>query len=138
MEKEAKEFFKNYTDFVDEVTSSESKDFDSLIKRLHELNDRGIDVPRFLTAGIGIAAEGGEFNEIIKKMIFQGKPVNDENLLHLKKELGDIQWYWIQACKSLNLDPVDVIDTNVKKLESRYPDGKFDVFFSENRKAGDL
>ena len=55
-----------------------------------------------------------------------------------KRELGDIMWYWMNACRSLNLDPNDVIAENVHKLESRYPGGSFDVHYSENREEGDL
>ena len=91
-----------------------------------------------MTAGIGLASETGEFNEIIKKMFFQGKPLNSENVFHMKRELGDIMWYWVNACTALGLDPNDVIDENVKKLQARYPGGTFDAHYSENRKAGDL
>lgn len=91
-----------------------------------------------LTACLGLAAESGEFIEIVKKITFQGKPLNDENVYHLKRELGDVMWYWINACRALNLDPYEVIAENVKKLEARYPGGSFDVFYSENRKQNDL
>ncbi len=91
-----------------------------------------------MTAGIGLASEGGEFNEIVKKILFQGKPLTDAEVFHMKRELGDIMWYWINACRSLGLDPNDVVAENVKKLESRYPGGSFDAHYSENRKAGDL
>ena len=91
-----------------------------------------------LTGAIGLSSEGGEFSEIVKKCIFQGKPLNDDTIFHMKRELGDIMWYWISACRALNLDPNEVIAENVKKLESRYPGGQFDVFYSENRQEGDL
>jgi NTP pyrophosphatase (non-canonical NTP hydrolase) len=97
-----------------------------------------INVPLLLTAGLGLGSEGGEFQEIIKKIFFQGKPLNEENVFHMKRELGDIMWYWINACRALQLDPNDVIAENVNKLKARYPGGEFDAFYSENRKAGDL
>ena len=87
---------------------------------------------------MGLAAETGEFCEIPKKMFFQGKPLNEENLFHMKRELGDVIWYWVNACRALNLDPNDVIAENVRKLEARYPGGKFDVGQSEHRKSGDV
>ncbi len=127
-----------YTEFVDGVTSLPSKDFDAFIARLHELKEAGADVPRLVTAGIGLASEGGEFDEIVKKMLFQGREYNEANVFHLKRELGDIIWYWINACTALGLDPNEVIAENVTKLESRYPGGAFDAWFSENRKDGDL
>lgn len=126
-----------YKQFVDGVTSQPSKDLGQLIAVMTELN-QSINVPRLLTAGIGLASESGEFDEIVKKTVFQGKPWNEDVRFHLKRELGDIIWYWTQACLALNLDPNEVIAENVAKLESRYPGGTFDVYHSENRKQGDL
>jgi NTP pyrophosphatase (non-canonical NTP hydrolase) len=97
-----------------------------------------INVPLLLTACLGLAAESGEFIEVPKKMFFQGKPLTEAEVFHLKRELGDVMWYWINACRALNLDPNEVIAENVRKLESRYPGGSFDAFYSENRKPGDL
>jgi NTP pyrophosphatase (non-canonical NTP hydrolase) len=129
-----------YQKFVEAVTSNESNNYDYLHRRIEELRNGTpvINPSLLLTAGIGLASEGGEFNEIVKKMFFQGKPLNEENVFHMKRELGDIIWYWINACRALNLDPNEVIAENVKKLESRYPGGSFDVHYSENRKEGDL
>jgi len=128
-----------YKDFVAAVTSKESNEFVSFERRLGELQGtEGVDISLLLTGAIGLGAESGELQEIVKKMIFQGKPLNEENVFHMKRELGDIMWYWINTCRALNLDPNDVIDENVRKLESRYPGGKFDAWHSENRKQGDL
>ena len=128
-----------YQDFVQAVTSKESNYPDELVDRIEDLNTNStINPSLLLTAAMGLAAEGGEFVEIPKKIIFQGKPVNEENIFHMKRELGDIMWYWINACRALNLDPNDVIAENVRKLESRYPGGSFDAHYSENRVQGDL
>jgi NTP pyrophosphatase (non-canonical NTP hydrolase) len=128
-----------YQDFVQAVTSAESNYPAQLIERIQEINTHTtINPALLLTAAMGLAAEGGEFVEIPKKIIFQGKPVNEENIFHMKRELGDIMWYWINACRSLNLDPNDVIAENVRKLESRYPGGSFDAHYSENRQNGDV
>ena len=127
-----------YTEFVNAVTSIESKDSDEFIIRLRELYEEGLSVERLLTAAVGMSAESGEFTEIVKKMIFQGKPVNEDNLFHLKRELGDIMWYVAQACMALDTDFNEIIEMNVDKLKSRYPGGEFDVHFSENRKEGDV
>ena len=134
---------KLYQGFVLEVTSAQSKHEYAFTERFDELSqyqeDRTkINPSLLLTAGMGLSAESGEFNEIIKKMFFQGKPLNEENVFHMKRELGDIMWYWMNACTALGLDPNDVITENVKKLESRYPGGKFDAWHSENRVKGDL
>jgi len=130
-------YLNNYKGFVDAVTSDQSKDFDAMMERMKEMHEQGVNVPRLLTGTIGATSEGGEFAEIVKKMIFQGKPVNEENLFHLKREMGDEIWYWMQKCMALNLDPVDIIQENINKLSARYPGG-FDAWYSENRKDGDL
>jgi len=129
--------FKRYEEFVDAVTSNSSKDFVSLADRMGELDRQGANIERLLTAAVGISAEGGEFTEIVKKMVFQGKPWNEDNREHLKIELGDVLWYVAQACMALEIDFDDVVKTNIKKLEKRYPGGSFNIGHSENRAAGD-
>ena len=130
--------FKKYEEFVDAVTSDCSKDFVDLSDRLVELNREGANIERLTTSGVGLAAESGEFLEIIKKMVFQGKPWNDANREHLIIELGDVMWYVAQACMALDIDFDEVIERNVQKLEKRYPGGHFDISDSENRAADDL
>ena len=130
--------FKRYEKFVDAVTSDASTDFLALSDRLVELDEKGANIERLLTAGVGINAEGGEFLEIIKKMIFQGKPFNADNKEHMIIELGDLMWYVAQACMALEVSFEEVIERNVQKLEKRYPGGSFDVYYSENRAEGDL
>jgi NTP pyrophosphatase (non-canonical NTP hydrolase) len=134
---------KLYQEFVTEVTSAESKLNYAFMDRFEQLcnyqEDNTLINPSLLiTAALGLAAESGEFCEIPKKMFFQGKPLTAENVFHMKRELGDIMWYWINACTALKLDPQEVIDENIKKLESRYPGGSFDAWHSENRKKDDL
>ena len=130
--------FKKYEHFVDAVTSDSSKDFVSLADRMGELDRQGACIERLTTAGIGLAAESGEFLEIVKKMVFQGKPWNDDNREHLIIELGDVMWYVAQACMALDVDFEEVLEMNVKKLEKRYPGGSFNIHKSENRAANDL
>lgn len=129
--------FNKYQNFVDAVTSDASKDFGSFSDRLVALDENGANIERLLTASVGISAEGGEFMEIVKKMIFQGKPFNDDNKDHLITELGDIMWYVAQACIALDVTLDDVVARNVQKLLKRYPEGAFDVYFSENRASND-
>ncbi len=127
-----------YVEFVDAVTSQPSKDHEAFVYRLEELEGEEFPAERLLTASVGMCAEAGEFTEIIKKICFQGKPVNEENLFHLKRELGDIMWYVAQACISLNISLDEVLTMNVEKLSARYPEGTFDVYYSENRNVGDV
>ena len=126
-----------YVDFVDAVTSDPSKDFKSFIGSLTDLDGKGANINRLTTAAVGISAEGGEFMEIVKKMVFQGKPWNADNREHLIIELGDVLWYVAQACMALEVSFDDVVATNVEKLKKRYPGGEFDVYHSENRAADD-
>ena len=130
--------FKRYEEFVDAVTSDSSKDFESLIDRLGDLDRQGANPERLTTAAVGLSAESGEFLEIVKKMVFQGKPWDEHNRKHLIIELGDVMWYVAQACIALDVDFDDVIKGNVQKLEKRYPGGSFDIEKSENRAANDL
>ena len=127
-----------YLEFVNGVTSEQSKDHEAFVYRIQELEGQEFPTERLLTAAVGMSAEAGEFTEIVKKIVFQGKPVNEENLFHLKRELGDIMWYVAQACMGLNVSLDEVIEMNVDKLRSRYPGGEFDVHQSENRKQGDV
>ena len=129
--------FERYQEFVSAVTSDASTNFVDFADRIGDLDRQGANIERLLTSGVGINAEGGEFLEIIKKMVFQGKPWNEDNREHLIIELGDILWYVAQATMALGVSFDEVIATNVKKLEKRYPGGEFDVFKSENRAAGD-
>lgn len=137
-----------YSKFVKAVTSEASNDLTTFMNRLDILdgnydfanNQHGpdVNVPLMLTGAMGLCSESGELMEIVKKMAFQGKPLTDETLFHMKRELGDIIWYWINMCRALDIDPNDVIAENVTKLQARYPGGEFNVFHSENRQSGDL
>ena len=127
-----------YVEFVDAVTSQASKDHEAFIYRLQELEGQGFHSERLLTAAVGMCAESGEFTEVVKKTLFQGKPVTEENMFHLKRELGDIMWYVAQACMGLGTSLDEIMEMNVEKLVARYPGGQFDVHYSENRKEGDL
>tara|TARA_B100000900_G_scaffold104917_2_gene87109 strand:+ start:402 stop:890 length:489 start_codon:yes stop_codon:yes gene_type:complete len=127
-----------YKEFVTEVTSMQSNETDALCEQLKTLEQSGVNMALLMTGAIGIASEGGEFAEIVKKCVFQGKPLDDDTKFHIKRELGDIAWYWINSCRALDLDPNDVLAENVDKLKARYPGGNFDVHYSENRKEGDL
>jgi NTP pyrophosphatase (non-canonical NTP hydrolase) len=128
----------DYAKFVDSTTSDQSKNFLAFIGSTSELEAQdNINVPRVLTAAIGMLAESGEFTEILKKMVFQGKEFNESNRFHMKRELGDILWYWIQGCIALGYTPDEVMDENIKKLEARYPNG-FEAIRSEVRADNDL
>ena len=128
-----------YAEFVKTICSETSKDAEVFVEHVRKLhNTSNVNIPLLLTSGVGIASEGGEFNEIVKKIFFQGKPLDADNIFHMKRELGDIMWYWMNACNALGLDPNAVIAENVSKLEARYPGGSFDAHHSEKRKAGDL
>ena len=130
--------FSRYAEFVDAVTSDESRDFVALSDRLVALDEQGINIERLLTGAVGLSAEAGEFMEIVKKIKFQGKPWNEDNKEHLTKELGDIMWYAAQAAMALEIRLDDVIYINTLKLAKRYTGGAFNVSDSENRAPGDI
>ena len=128
-----------YVEFVKEVTSDPSLDYAAFLSRTNKLElEDDTNVTQLLTAALGLSAEAGEFTEVVKKIVFQGKPVTEENLFHLKRELGDVMWYVAQACMGLNVSLDEIIEMNVDKLKSRYPGGEFDVHQSENRVEGDV
>jgi len=129
---------KKYIEFVRETTSKASSDFPSLLSRLTELEVEDANVPRLMTAAFGISAEAGELVEIIKKIFLQGKPYNEENIIHMKKEAGDILWYMSQLCIALDTTFEELMEINYQKLSARYPEGTFDIHRSENRVEGDL
>jgi NTP pyrophosphatase (non-canonical NTP hydrolase) len=131
----------NYAQFVMAVTSKESRvcaEFLDRVKQIHYDKDNVINVPLLLTGLIGMTSEAGEAQEIMKKVLFQGKPYTEDTRQHLIKEIGDVIWYWTNACNALQVDPNEVIAMNVNKLQARYPGGKFDAVYSENRKEGDI
>jgi NTP pyrophosphatase (non-canonical NTP hydrolase) len=127
-----------YIEFVRQTTSPASSNFAALLARLTELETQDADVSRLMTAAFGMSAEAGEFTEIVKKVILQGKPYNADNVEHLKIELGDILWYAAQACMALDVSFEEVMERNYLKLSARYPEGTFSVYKSENRVEGDL
>ena len=128
-----------YKEFVDAVTSDESKNNDKFTNRWVTLvNQRDVDMPRLLTASMGLGAESGEFTEVVKKILFQGKPLDADNIFHMQRELGDIMWYWMQGCLAMDVDPNEIVQMNIDKLKARYPGGDFDAHYSENRQEGDV
>jgi len=129
--------YEKYLQFVEETTSEESSEFDVFMSRLTELKSDDLEIQRLLTGAVGLSAEAGEFTEIVKKIIFQGKPWNEDNRDHLITELGDVMWYVAQVCIALNISIDEVVLKNVSKLLKRYPEGLFDVHKSENREPTD-
>jgi len=134
-----------YREFVDSVTSSESKDFGDFSRRLSEVHSvtnsemlGDVNIPRLITAAFGLVSEGGEFTEVVKKVLFQGKELDENNRTKLIKELGDVAWYWANACTALNVDPNDVLELNAEKLKARFPEGHFTAERSENRLDNDV
>lgn len=130
--------FDKYVQFVGAVTSPASRNTTEFVDRILELKDQGADIQRLLTAACGITAEGGEFTEIVKKIAFQGKPYNEDNVYHMKRELGDIMWYIAQACIALDMSFEEIAQMNFDKLNARYPEGTFSIERSENRVTNDI
>lgn len=129
---------KDYSSFVSSVTSAPSTNYKDLIDRLDELNQLGVNVPKLMTSYTGICAEAGEYAEVVKKILFQSKPYNEDNVFHMRREIGDILFYISMACEALGFSIDEAFQMNVEKLSARYPSGTFDAYFSENRKEGDV
>ena len=129
---------KDYSSFVSAVTSAPSTNYEDLINRLDELNELGVNVPKLMTSYTGICAEAGEYAEVVKKILFQSKPYSEDNVFHMRREIGDILFYISMACEALGFSIDEAIQINVEKLSARYPSGTFDAYFSENRKEGDV
>ena len=138
----------DYARFVDSCTSEASKYTDTMVGRLDRLQGtvsvkgkertEELQVARLLTSVIGMMAESGEFAEVVKKKVFQADTqFTNEEIFHMKRELGDVLWYWVQGCMALGFTPEEVMKENIKKLEARYPNG-FEVVRSENRVEGDI
>lgn len=128
-----------YFEFVDATTSHPSKNTTEFVRRIEKVRDeQNENISRLLTGAIGLSCESGEFLEIVKKVIFQGKELTEANREHLIVELGDVFWYFTQACMALGITFDEVVLRNVVKLSARYPEGTFDVYYSENRKEGDI
>ena len=128
----------NYIEFVKQTTSAPSLDYAAMAARLAELEVNDVNTTQLLTAALGLTAESGEFTEVVKKIVFQGKPYTEDNVFHMKRELGDICWYLAQAFMALDTNFDEILDMNIKKLSARYPEGTFDSYYSENRKEGDV
>jgi len=127
-----------YIEFVRQTTSPASGEYLKLVERLDELETQGANVSRLMTAAFGMSAECGELVEIIKKIFLQGKSYNEDNIIHMKKEAGDVLWYMSQLCIALGTTFEELMEINYQKLSARYPEGTFSVYKSENRKEGDL
>lgn len=123
--------------FVLSSASDESREFEFLLDSLVRLNAEEHKVPELMTAAIGLASEGGEFAEVIKKVIFQGKPLDNDTYYHLQRELGDVAWYFVLGCYAARSNPQKILEMNIEKLMARYPEG-FDAFKSENRADNDV
>lgn len=139
----------DYAKFVDTTTSQASKDTSKMCERVEylrgtysmkggEVIDQDIDMARLMTALIGMLAESGEFAEVVKKKVFQSdSKFKSDEIFHMKRELGDVLWYWCQGCIALGFTPQEVMRENINKLEKRYPNG-FEVIRSEVREEGDI
>ena len=143
----------DYARFVETTTSDLSKNTLELSSRILKLEgntshmttssgetirEAEIHMATLLTSVVGMLAESGEFAEVVKKKLFQADTqFTSDEVFHMKRELGDVLWYWVQGCRALGFTPDEVMDENIRKLEKRYPNG-FEVVKSENRQEGDV
>lgn len=83
--------------------------------------------------GLGIGGEAGEVQDLVKKHLGHGHPLDKEKLV---KELGDVLWYVAAIADQAGVSLEMVAQVNVEKLRKRYPNG-FSSEASLNRKAED-
>jgi len=86
---------------------------------------------RLLHAAVGLSGESGELLDIVEKHVFQTHSLDKEEV---KKELGDILFYFQLMCNVLGTTIEEVKQGNIVKLTKRYPNQKFDPERSKNRK----
>lgn len=90
--------------------------------------------PRILNGLMGLNGEAGEAIDILKKSLFHGHELDRE---HLAKELGDVAWYLAVSADAIGYKLEDILQMNVNKLRTRYPEG-FDTERSQHRDPNDI
>ncbi len=88
----------------------------------------------FSNMALGLCGESGEIADIIKKSLYQGHKLDGD---HIAKELGDVAWYLALGATLIGYDLEAILQMNVDKLTSRYPEG-FDAERSQHRSEKDI
>ncbi len=121
---DVKEYFKNYTDFVDSVTAEVSRNDDIFAARFKQLSGLlGGNYSRLDNAIAGLAGESGEVADLWKKVKYHSLEYDAETREKFKKELGDVCWYLFQTAYALGMPMDEIIDGNVEKLKKRHSNG---------------
>jgi NTP pyrophosphatase (non-canonical NTP hydrolase) len=69
---------------------------------------------------VGLFGEGGEVAEKIKKIVRDKQGVaSSEDIMSLKKEIGDVLWYLAALCSELNISFEEVAKLNIEKILGR-------------------
>ncbi|MBR6355745.1 MAG: nucleoside triphosphate pyrophosphohydrolase family protein [Alphaproteobacteria bacterium] len=132
---EVKEYFKNYTDFVDSVTAEVSKNDAIFAERFKQLSTQlGGNYSRLDNAIAGLAGESGEVADLWKKIKYHDLAYDDETRQKLKKELGDVCWYLFQTAYALGMPMDEIIDGNIAKLKQRHAHG-FSPEYMQHKKG---
>lgn len=123
-----------YKHFVHGLMSGPTRDTNELLERIRVLQNNGHQTSMLLTAALGLGGEAGEVVDLVKKVVFHGKELDNEIRDKFVKEAGDVLWYIAALCVALDVELDEVFNKNMEKLMSRYPGGKFSIERSENRK----
>ena len=131
---------KEYSEFVDSMLSAPTKKLNKFVERLEILDQSAekCNIPSLMAGSTGLVCEAAELKDIVKKVLFQGKELTPELIEHMKKELGDVAFYFVLLCQAINTTPSEVMDMNMEKLSARFAGGGFSVKESETRKPGDV
>ena len=107
-----------------DATRTEPGDYAPACSRLQDQR-----TVRLLHAAMGMATEAGEFLDQLKRHIFYGKPIDTTNIV---EEIGDSTWYERIGLNAIDVELLEAIQLNVKKLKARFPD-KFTEDAAVNR-----
>ena len=136
MRRQIKDFFENYQQYVDSVTSETAKNDTAFAKHLTELSDQlNGNYARLDHAVTGLTGEAGEVADVWKKVKFMGLEYNADTREKMIKELGDVCWYLMSAATALNIPFDEIINRNIEKLKARHPNGYSAAYMQQKKGA---
>ncbi len=97
---------------------------------IRTINNLGSFKNNLVHMALGITGEAGEVADVIKKHYAYGKTLDVQ---HLVEEVGDIMFYLNGLLAEVDVEWAEVLELNIKKLEARYPDLRFNADHAINR-----
>lgn len=103
----------NPTDYRKNADKTDHQDYSSVIERI----SGNEELVKFAHYALGVGTESGELQDILKKALVYGKPIDKVNV---KEEIGDVIWYLDRLCKMYGWTLEEIMETNIQKLKTRY------------------